>query len=131
MSVEQLRARVVELEEALRKIEEQIAVHEQVFFQNPIPAIVYSVENLAILNANQSAIELYGYRLDEFRTLKLTDLFAPSAVSVCLEQELRKPISSLNAVQHRTAAGRNLIVTLVSFAFETKGVNARMAMVED
>ncbi|HLH04587.1 MAG TPA: PAS domain S-box protein [Bryobacteraceae bacterium] len=132
MSVAQLRARVAELEHSLRAIEERIAVHERVFFDNPIPSLVYSVEDLSILNANRSALELYGYSLEQLRAMKLKDLFVRgSGESEALDTELRKPLNVLGSVQHRAADGRDLVVGLVSFAFETKGVNARMVMIED
>jgi PAS domain S-box-containing protein len=132
MSADQLRARVAELQRSLQAVEEHIAVHEQVFFENPIPAIVYSVETLAILNVNRSALELYGYSIEKMRSMNVRDLFvSPVAIKPSLDEELRKPINSLGTVVQRGAQGEELMVNLLCFAFETKGVNARMLMVEN
>ncbi|HEY7211459.1 MAG TPA: PAS domain S-box protein [Bryobacteraceae bacterium] len=133
MTADQLRARVAELEKSLQTAEDRVAVHESVFFYNPIPALIYSVEDLSILNANRSALELYGYSIDEMRRLTLKDLFTASALieHPSLEAELRKPLNSLANVLQRAASGAELVVTLVWFAAETKGVNARIVMIED
>jgi PAS domain S-box-containing protein len=114
-------------------VEDRLAVHETVFYENPLPAIVYSVEDLSILNVNRAALELYRYPLEKLRTMSLMDLFAPASrpLSFNLEDELRKPLTSLPRVVHRASPGQDLVVTLVSFAFQLKGVDARVVVIED
>lgn len=133
MSATELRARVEHLEESLQRLEDRLAVHERVFYENPVPAIVYSVENLSILKANERARELYGYKAEEIGSLNVMDLFAPSAREKYpdLDERLRKPLNAVARVTHRSAAGRDIVVSLVSFGFEVKGVNARIVMIED
>ncbi len=133
MSAGELRARVLQLEESLQRLEDRLAVHERVFYENPIPAIVYSVEDLTVLRANDRARELYGYRLDEICSLNVRDLFAASELQKHpdLDERLRQPLNTIARVVHHSANGREIVVSLVSFAFEIKGVNARILMIED
>lgn len=133
MSASELRTRVAGLESSVHELTERLAVHERVFKDNPIPAIVYSADELSVLNANQSALELYGYQLKEICSRKLTDLFAGAALRnrPDLATELRRPLNAITRITHKKASGQELVVSLVSFTFEAKGKNARMMMVED
>ncbi len=112
---------------------ERLWVDERVFFDNPIPTVAYSAETLAILNANERALKLYGFRLEEMRSLNLMELFAEPGLRLSSELagELRKPFNSIGRVMHRDAAGQDLMVSLISFSFETNGEHARIAMIED
>ncbi len=133
MSPGELRARVAELERSAQELTERLAAYERIFTDNPIPAIVYSADELSVLNANQSALELYGYPLPEICSRKLFDLFAPEALRdhPDLITELQKPLNAITRVTHKNANGQELVVRLVSFTFEAEGKNARIMMVED
>ncbi|MBV8866504.1 MAG: PAS domain S-box protein [Acidobacteriaceae bacterium] len=133
MSTSELRARVAGLETLVQELTDQLAVYERVFNDNPIPSIVYSAEELSVLTANQSALELYGYAKDEMCSRKLTDLFASATLRnrPDLISELQKPRNAITRVTHQKVTGQELVVSLVSFTFEAKGKNARIMMVED
>jgi PAS domain S-box-containing protein len=124
---------IAELQESLQTLKNRLAVHERVFYDNPIPTVIYSAEELSILNANESALALYGYSLEKMRGLTMMDLFAES--SICskdgMAEELRKPFNSIGRVVHKGTGGRELVVSLVSLAFEAQGANARITMIED
>ncbi len=132
-TVDELQEQIVELQKALQTLKDRLAVHERVFYDNPIPTVIYSAKELTILNANESALALYGHSLKEMRGLTMLDLFAePSVCSTDrMADELRKPFNSIGRVVHRGAGGRELVVSLVSLAFEAQGTNARITMIED
>ena len=65
LSRDQLRQRVAQVEKSRDQLAERLAVHSRVFFDNPVPALIYSADDLAILNANGKALDLYGYSLEE------------------------------------------------------------------
>src|SRR5215472_7217319 len=44
------------------------------FDSNPIPAWVYDIQSLAILDVNAAAIRHYGYSREEFLTLTIKDI---------------------------------------------------------
>ncbi len=132
-SAAELQSRVVELEKTLEILQERLAVHERVFYDNPIPTIVYSVDELCILKANESALALYGYTLDEICCRRVLDLFADPAIRARknIGETLRKPFSSMGRVLHARSDGQEIVVSMVSLAFEMKGANARIVMIED
>ncbi len=132
-SAAELRRQVTLLENSLSEVKSRLAIHERVFYDNPIPTIVYSVGELSILIANESALALYGLSLEKLCSLSVFDLFAESETRDRdrLQAALRKPFNSIPRVIHHGAAGQDLVVSLVSWAFEVKGVDARIVMIED
>ncbi len=128
-----LRARVAELEASVERLEKRISGYESVFFNNPVPAIVYDPVSLQILEANNSALSLYGYAREEIRRLNLMDLFAPDRhrTNAELLSELGKPINAIGPFSHRTASNQELVVNMVFFAFAMKGLDARIMMLQD
>src|SRR5882757_3846586 len=132
VSAESLRDRVSELEDAARDLETRLLAYEEVFFGNPVPALVYAADSLAILEANNSALALYGYEQDHIRSLNLLDLFANNdQKGPELEAELRKPLNTIGPVLHRGAADRELIVSMVFCTFQIRDRDARMLMIQD
>ncbi|MBV9498552.1 MAG: PAS domain S-box protein [Acidobacteriaceae bacterium] len=139
-SVDDLRGRIAGLETLVNALQERVssyervfADYERVFTDNAVPAIVYATGSLAILEANESALALYGYDLDRIRSLAVLDLFAPQTLraSPNLEDELGKPANLIAPLAHRGAAKQELIVSLVVFPFNLHGIEARIAMIRD
>ncbi len=132
-SVEDPRSRVASLEAFVRVLQRRVSSYERVFADNAVPAIAYAADSLAILEANESALALYGYSLEQIRSLSILDLFAPEVMRTCLnlEDELRNPANSIDPLAHRGAAKQELIVSLVVFSFDLRGIDARIAMIRD
>ena len=63
------------------------------FDSNPLPAWVYDVQTLAILDVNKEAISHYGYPRDEFLRLKITDIRPPEDVSAVAQSVENAPIA--------------------------------------
>lgn len=53
------------------EIEAALARYRQFFEMNPIATYVFGIENRSILDANQAALDFYGYSKDEFTGLPL------------------------------------------------------------
>ncbi|HPI38656.1 MAG TPA: PAS domain-containing protein [Ignavibacteriaceae bacterium] len=53
--------------------------------KNPDPIFIYDLENLRFLEANEAALNLYGFSRDEFLKMDLTDLYAPEDIQTLLE----------------------------------------------
>ena len=98
-----------------------------------MPAIAYAAQTLDILDANESAVSLYGYSREEMTKLNLMALFSPAEQrrSHDLAVELQRPINNIGTFTHISAAGQELVVSLVSFSFVIAGTDARMVMVLD
>src|SRR5690242_10252086 len=131
-SMESLHERVAELERTAAELENRVLAYEEVFFGNPVPALVYAADSLAILEANNSALTLYGYEQEHIRSLNLLDLFAKNdQKGPEMAAELRKPANTIGPVVHRGAADRELIVSMVFCTFQMRGGDARMLMIQD
>ena len=90
------------------------------FFDNPVPSIVYIPTSFEILEANESALALYGYSPEQIRSRKLMDLFASESHRNHpeLSTELRKPVNAIGPFAHRGASGQELIVSMVFFQLQ-------------
>ena len=128
-----LRARIAELEASVESLENRVSGYERVFFDNPVPAMVYDPVSLEILEANNSAMSLYGYAREEIRRLSVMDLFAPDRLRTHaeLQTELGKPINAIGPFSHRTATNQELVVSMVFFTFAMKGIDARIMLLQD
>jgi PAS domain S-box-containing protein len=130
---ERLRLRVVELEGLVVKLNARLSAYENVFLDYPVPGIVYSADSLRILEANHAATSLYGYDRRDIRSLSVLDLFAGDsrAHSDSLIQELRRPTSSIGPVVHLNAEKRDVVVSLISSAFQLDGTDRRVLLIYD
>lgn len=130
---EDLERRIAELEGWVDKLQNKLSGYERVFFDNPVPAVVYDPGTLQILEANESALSLYGYEREQIRELNLMDLFAPNGYrsQADLLSELSKPMNTIGPFTHRGAFKQELIVSMVFFTFELRGVDARIVMIQD
>lgn len=50
-------------------------VYEDVLRLTPVPAMIFDGETFEILDANEMALQLYGYQSNEFLQMKLNDLW--------------------------------------------------------
>ena len=60
-------------------------MYEVLIQNNPEPIFIYDKENLHFIEVNQAALNLYGYRRDEFLQMDLTDLYAPEDIQTLLD----------------------------------------------
>ncbi|HEY7392255.1 MAG TPA: PAS domain-containing protein, partial [Bryobacteraceae bacterium] len=112
-----------ELRKRIACLENRVSAYERVFLENPVPAVVYAADSLRILEANDSALALYGYERQQLRSLSVTELFAPDTHRhrTDLKAELRKPLNSIGPLVHRGASKQELVVSLIIFAIEIEG----------
>jgi len=48
--------------------------HEEVFKKNPLPILIFRIDNLQIVSTNPAAEDIYGYNKTEFTSKKISDL---------------------------------------------------------
>ncbi len=132
-SPEHLRSRIAELEAAVQTLEDRLSGSRRAFFENPLSVILYRAASLDILEANDSALTLYGYKREQMCSLNLMDLFAPEAQPDRSEliAELRRPVNAIGPFVHRGSRDQELMINMVSFAFDMEGVDARIAIIQD
>ena len=106
-----------------------------IFDASPVPLWVYDDESLEILEANQAALELYGYGRTEFLKLKITDLRAESEVPNLVRylQEHRHTPDTLRAGvwQHRRKDGSQIAVEIVRAQIHIGGQRQRLIAATD
>lgn len=100
---------------------------------NPEPIYVYSTENLRFIEANPSALELYGYTRDEFLQMDLTDLYTPEDIQSLLESgQGSAPVNRFNGpYKHRRKDGETLHIELCKTTFLFEGKEAHFNVVRD
>ncbi len=64
---ETLRRQQAELEQTERQ-------YRLLFENNPLPMWIYDPESLRFLAVNRAALEKYGYSLEEFRAMRITEI---------------------------------------------------------
>jgi len=133
LSADQLRARVRELERKIDSSSGHTPAFERHNLDIAVPTLVYDLRSFNIIDANNTALALYGYPPEEMRRANLLDLFVPhpSLQGVDLKSELRKTVNSIGPAVHRTVANRELYVRLVCFPSDMEGANARIALIQD
>ena len=119
-------------EDALRDSEER---YRLLFESNPLPMLVYDLESLSWLAANEAAMRLYGYALEELLRLKVDDLAIPGDPE--LERfkterfEPRPRLVHVGMRRQRDKGGRELEVDMTSLALGFGGRAARLLLARD
>ena len=132
-SREDLRARIAELQLTVERLQQRLSSYDQVFRQNPSPAIIYDPASKMIVEANEGALALYSYNRQQLSTMTVLDLFGPMASQELAElrQELEKPVNTLGPVMQLTAARRELFVRLVIVPRDREGQDHRIVLIQD
>ncbi len=107
--------------------------YDRGFFQLPAPALIYNASTLEILEANDAALNLYGYDRSQISALNFLDLFSPESLNdlETLKREFAEPINSLGPLNQRGALARSLFIRIAIFKAERNGIDARIAMLQD
>ena len=116
--------------EALRQSEER---YHLLFDSNPHPVWVYDLETLAILDANPSAVQNYGYSREEFLSLTIKDIRPPEDIPALLESAAKALPGTENAGvwKHRKKDGTSIDVEITSRPLVYDGREARLVVATD
>lgn len=97
----------------------------------PEALFVYDLENLKFLDVNTKALNLYGYKRDEFLTMDLTDLYAPEDVQTLIQSSENKGTSIAGPWRHKKKDGSSILVELSRVTLEYKGKKAHLNFVRN
>jgi len=127
----------------LREMERRTQTEEQLigaqnqfrllFDSNPIPAWVFDLETLSIVDVNALAISRYGYSREEFLRFKITDIRPQDDVPL-LMNSLRDGNESgedSGPWRHRKKSGEIIDVQIRSYPLKFDGRNARLVAATD
>jgi len=130
---EQDQLQTAKLQEEVEALRRQLDQHRLAFVTNPMPMVVYETATLKILDVNDSALALYGYTHPQICSLSLLELFSPEErrENSALPEELRRPVNTIGPFLQRSATAQDLVVSLITFAFDNGGVDTRIVMILD
>lgn len=132
---------IPDINEELRRLrEENAALSEKLqavnflFERNPLACFILDGETLQILDANDSAVQKYGYSREEFLQMTTKDLRPvqeiPKYLAYIRSEQSRKGIFKGEWL-HQTKDGRILHVEVFSNVFDYHGRSARLIAVHD
>jgi len=107
--------------------------YRALFQQNPLPSLIYRIQDLQILDVNQAAIDHYGWSRDEFLGMAVSSLRAPGE-GEDIEAELRQCSVShrpSKPLRRRRKNKSEIWVELSSRDIEAFGCPARLVMAND
>lgn len=130
MSVLREMERRARTEEQLRVAQNQFRL---LFDSNPIPAWVYDLESLAIVDVSATAISRYGYSRDEFLRLKITDIRPPEDVPSLMDSVRAASESAEDSGpwRHHKKSGEVIDVQIRSYPLTFAGRSARVVVATD
>jgi PAS domain S-box-containing protein len=120
---EQIEAQLRETETSFRYL----------FEKNPNPMWVFDHETLDILEVNEAAAEHYGYSLEEFRQMRITELRPAEDIPQLKSYISDRPPGLKGAGQwrHVTRDGRTIDVEIVSYALQFRQRAAALVVARD
>jgi PAS domain S-box-containing protein len=114
---------------AQNKLKESEILYKKLFYSNPLPMWVYDTRSLRFLAVNEAAVKNYGYSIDEFLKMTLSDLVSTSDVSL----NPRKTNDSLDAViqKHHKKDHSIIDVEVTSHSIVFEGYDAELLLAND
>jgi len=100
---------------------------------NPEPIFIYDTENLRFLEVNQAALNLYGYRKEEFLQMDLTDLYTPEDIQTLLDSSnsADKFGKFTGPYRHKRKNGSSVFVEISKILFKFQEKDAHFNIIKD
>lgn len=118
---------------AQRTLEESDRHYRELFEDNPCAMLVYDIDSLQILAANDAALSQYGYSREEFLSLTVLEL-VPAENVLPLLQVIHGANPALNQSglwRQRCKSGELIDVEVVSHGVRFNGHAARLVLLTD
>ena len=100
---------------------------------NPQPIYIYDKENLKFVEANNAALDLYGYLKDEFLEMDLTDLYNPEDIQTLIssssDQEVEGRFSK--PFRQKRKDGTSVFVEISKINFKFNDRDAHFNIIKD
>jgi PAS domain S-box-containing protein len=124
-------ARAIEArEDELRASESR---YRELFYNNPLPAMIFDAVELDILDVSQAAVEDYGYSREEFIGMSVIDIRPEEDVARLKEHISKRPPGRDKAgiIRHRKKDGTVIFVDIISHEILFKGRRSILAICRD
>jgi PAS domain S-box-containing protein len=129
----QLRKEIEQREKAEKELKESESYFRLLFELNPQPMFVYDLDSMNITAVNNSAIDVYKYSKDEFLSMNILDLKAPSEFSRLWKNLIEDPNSFQHTEiwNHKTKDNQIIQVEVHSHNLDFRQKNARLVLLID
>ncbi len=106
---------------------------QNLFANNPYPMWVYDLETLRFLAINEAAVTHYGYSLEEFQQMDITDIRPEEEIPAVLANAVQdRPVYQASGQwRHRTKAGKVFPVEIFSHSLAFSGRKAALVAAID
>ncbi|MBD0351476.1 MAG: PAS domain-containing protein [Flavisolibacter sp.] len=103
------------------------------FYNNPLPCIIYDVHTHRFLEVNNAAVSFYGYSQEEFLSMQLHDLQSAAVWTSFSGNKVYEAQEANRESQwkHIKKGGEEVIVEVSSNTLSYKGVLASIAIIND
>lgn len=127
--LKRVEAELREAQEALRATQE---MHRQILSAESDAIITFDGDTLQIQDANDAALELYGYGREEFLDLRATDISAePERTALDTERALEEGSHTIPRRYHRKRDGTVFPVEISAAPFEAQGRRMLCEVIRD
>ena len=115
-------------EEAIRISERR---YRDLFESNPQPMVIYDSETLRFLAVNDTAVRQYGWSVEQFQAMTITDIRPPEDVSSLVALLKTETAARTTAARHLRADGSIIQVEVTSHEIAWEGRPARVVRAMD
>ncbi len=108
-------------------------MYEVLIQNNPEPIFIYDKENLRFVEVNLAALNLYGYRRDEFLQMDLTDLYTAEDIQTLLDSSsagIKEGVFT-GPYRHKRKNGESVFVEISKTSFKFNNKDAHFNVVKD
>ena len=102
----------------------------KLFVENPQPMWVYNAQTLSFLEVNAAAIAHYGFSLEQFLAMRLTDVVDLDATTFA-GVDGRHDVALAHPALHRTASGNSILVKGTAHRVELSAIPAVIVALQD
>ena len=123
---------ITEGKKAEEALKESMSRYKSMFYNNKAIMMIINPENMKILDANDSAVEFYGYDLNDLLNMRISDLNIMNEQSIRNEiEKARTEKRSIFNFQHRLASGEIRHVQIYSGPIKFGGEEVLYSIIHD
>lgn len=110
-----------------------ISMYDTLIENYPDPIFIYDTETLGFIEVNKSALELYGYKRDEFLKLDLTDLYSSEDIQSLIETSISQEDYEkfVGPFKQKKRNGENILVEIKKIPFNFENKNAILNIIRN
>lgn len=125
----------IERKKSQIQLEDSEKRYNDLFHLSPIPMWVYDIETLRFLDVNRAAEAHYGYTLQEFLNMTISDIRPKEDIPAMMKrvEDLNKmgPIHSQGTYRHKKKNGDIIYVEIQSNTIPFQGTTGRIILAND